>query len=349
MRLGFHPESAVERLALALGVLPTPFAATHSAPLLARAVMSATRFGLFEALAAEPATAEQAAARSGTHPGATAALFGALAAAGYLTARDGRFALTSVARKWLLRDSPSSLVDNVLFRELEWEWMGRLDEFVATGRAVDFHAGLDERGWDLYLRGMRSFARVVAGEVARKTPVPPGAGALLDLGGGHGAFAAALCRRWPGLTATILDLPRALEQAAPLHAEEALGERLRVWPADAREADLGTARWDVILISQLLHHLDEPACRELVARAARALKPGGVLVVQDVDRPARPGDGGGLAALGHLYFALTSHAGAWSFAEIAGWEREAGLRPLQPVRFRRLPGMGQQSGRRPAP
>lgn len=346
MRLGLHPESALERLALALGLVPTPFAETHLAPLLARAVMSATRLGLFEALADGPATVEQAAERAGTHPGATRALFGALTAARYLTFRGERFALTAATRKWLLRSSPLSLVDSVLFRELEWRWMGRLDEFVSTGRAIDFHAGLDAEGWRLYQRGMRSFARVVAGEVAKRTPVPRGARDLLDLAGGHGAFAAALCRRHGGLTATVLDLPPALEGAASLLAEEGLGERLRTWPADALEVDLGVERWDVILISQLLHHLEGPACRDLVARAARALRPGGVLVVQEVGRPVHPGAGGGLAALGHLYFALTSHAGAWCFEEIARWQREAGLEPLRPVKFRMLPGVGQQSGRR---
>lgn len=346
MRLGLHPESAAEGLALALGWVPTPFADTHSAPLLARAVMSAVRFGLFEALAAAPATADEVAESSGTHPEATRALFGALVGAGYLKARGARFALTPKTRRWLLEASPSSLVDSVRFRELEWQWMGRLDEFVRTGRAIDFHGSLDADGWRLYQRGMRAFARVVAGEVARRTPVPRGAQDLLDLAGGHGAFAAALCRRHPALAATVLDLPAALEQAAPLHAEEQLGDRLRPWPADALTADLGRNRWDVILISQLLHHLPEAACRELVARAARALRPGGFLVLQEVERSRHPGSGGGLSALGHLYFALTSHAGAWSFEELAAWSAAAGLIPRRPVRFRLLPGVGQQSARR---
>lgn len=346
MRLGLRPQSTVEGLALALGWVPTPFADTHSAPLLARAVMSAVRFGLFEALGSSPASAEDVASRAGTHPEATRALLGALAGAGYLKALGENFALTPQTRKWLLVSSPLSLVDSVLFRELEWSWMGRLDEFVRTGRAIDFHAGLDADGWRLYQRGMRAFARVVAGEVARRTPVPPGATALLDLAGGHGAFAAALCRSHPALSATVLDLPAALEQAAPLLAEEALGDRLGTWPADGLTADLGRDRWDVILISQLLHHLPEPACRELVTRAARALKPGGVLVLQEVERPRHPGAGGGLSALGHLYFALTSHAGAWSFTELAAWQKAAGLTPRRPVRFRLLPGVGQQSARR---
>lgn len=267
MRLGLHPESALERLALAVGLVPTPFADTHSAPLLARAILSAVRFGFFEALADRPARADDVALRAGTDPGATRALLGALAGSGYLTARDERFALTATTRKWLLRASPLSLVDSVLFRELEWQWMDRLDEFVQTGRAIDFHGCLDAEGWRLYQRAMRAFARVVVGEVARRTPVPRGARDLLDLAGGHGAFAAGLCRRHPGLTATVLDLPAALEQAAPLLAAEGLGDRLLPWPADALVVDLGSERWDVILVSQLLHHLEEAACRDLVARS----------------------------------------------------------------------------------
>ncbi len=60
-------------------------------------------------------------------------------------------------------------------------------------------------------------------------------------------------------------------------------------------------------------------------------------------RPPSPKEAGQIGALLDLYFALTSEAGTWSFAEMAGWQREAGLKPLKPIKFITAPGNGQQS------
>ena len=68
MKTGTVPEGLAERAVLAMGLVPTPFLDTHPALLLARAVMVATRHGLFEALAAKDRSARDLAERlpSGT-------------------------------------------------------------------------------------------------------------------------------------------------------------------------------------------------------------------------------------------------------------------------------------------
>jgi tRNA A22 N-methylase len=52
--------------------------------------------------------------------------------------------------------------------------------------------------------------------------VPRGARDLLDIGGSHGYYSVALCRRHPTLRAVILDLPQAV-----VHAETILASELR--------------------------------------------------------------------------------------------------------------------------
>ncbi len=344
MRLGLRPDSVAERAALGLGLVPTPFLHTHPALLLARALMVATERGVFEALAEASLPAERVAEACGTHPAATAALLDALVGSEYLRRQDERYALRPVARRWLLRGSPHSLVDSLRFRALEWDWIARLDQFVETGEPLDFHASMSEAEWGLYQRGMRSLARLAVPETVRRAPVPDGARALLDVGGAHGAFAAAFCARHPDLRATVLDLPDAVGHAAPLLAETVaalgLGDRVAHRPGDVLEDDLGEARWDVVFVGQLVHHFNDATARGLVRRIARALRPGGVLVVQEVMRGAATDQ---LGALGGLYFALTSAAGTRTFEEIAAWQREARLSPQRPVRFRTLPGVGQQN------
>jgi O-methyltransferase len=80
---------------------------------------------------------------------------------------------------------------------------------------------------------------------------------MLDIGGGHGTYSVAFCRRNPQLQATILHLPQAVQAAAPILAEEQLGSRVVHRIGSALTEDFGKHEWDIILISHLVHHFDE--------------------------------------------------------------------------------------------
>src|ERR1700721_2556864 len=75
---------------------------------------------------------------------------------------------------------------------------------------------LTQEQWNVYERGQRSHAALMAKEVAWRLPVSRKATALLDVGGGHGLYSIELCRRHPRLYATILDLPGAFPTASSL-------------------------------------------------------------------------------------------------------------------------------------
>ena len=322
--------------------------------LLARAVIEASRAGVFEALAEGPLTADELAWRCALNPAAAAKLLGALATSGYVAYQPSgnRFGLTTMARKWMLPSSPISLHDKMLFTFDEGEWITRMGEFLHTGRDVTGggHRGMpqDAAFWRRYQRAMRSLASIAVGEFARRTYVPHDARAMLDIGGSHGLFSAAICRRHPGLKATILDLPEAIEQAAPLLEAEQMGGRVTYRAGDVLTTDLGDHTYDVVLISNLVHHFDGLTNRALMKRIARALRPGGAVVVQELIRRESPTEGGQMGALLDLYFAMTSESGTWSVSDIADWQREAGLQPRRPVFLRSMPGSAQQTAVRPA-
>jgi hypothetical protein len=136
MKVGVIPETWLERLGLALGLLPTPFVESWFTFILARTLLVANKLGVFEALAAGPLTAAQAAARCGTHPHATGKLLGALLGAGYVRQQGEQYALAPVARRWLLRDSPQSFHDRLLAQLMEWDWWSHCEEFVRTGEPL---------------------------------------------------------------------------------------------------------------------------------------------------------------------------------------------------------------------
>jgi SAM-dependent methyltransferase len=343
VRFGATPENPIERVLIRLNVAPRPLLETQMAFTLARVVMAATRLGVFEALESGAAPAASVAEHCGTDAVATEKLLFALAGAGYLGFEDGGYALTPMARKWLLRDSPSSLVDKLLFQFDEWEWMERTEDYVRTGDQLEIHEEMSSDQWHIYQRGMRSLAGAFAAEAVRRLPVPRGAKDLLDIGGSHGYYSVALCRRYENLRAVVLDLPDAVEHAAPLLAAEGMGDRVVHRAGNALNDDLGVETYDVVFTGQVVHHLSDAENRDLAKRVARALRPGGIYAIMDEFRPRTAKDAGQVGALLEFYFALTSQSGTWAPEEIAAWQREAGLAPRRAIRLRTMPGVGIQA------
>ncbi|MFN2322117.1 MAG: class I SAM-dependent methyltransferase [Trueperaceae bacterium] len=380
MRLGAIPETPLEWLGLRLGRVPTPLIDTHLAFAFARTVMVAARVGVFEALAEGPASPEEVARRCGTAPVPTRRLVMALVGVGYLIpAGAEQVALGRHVRRWLTRDSATSVLDKVAFAFDEWRLVEGYEDYVRRGVAVGMHgvAAAAGRGagagaplsaadapssdggvadavaandaWGRYQRGLRAVAVVSADEVARRTPVPTGARRLIDLGGGHGLFAAALLRRHPALRATVLDLAPAVDAALAVGVPADLRGRLEHRVADALNDPLGDGDVDVVFASQLNHHFGEADNRALAARVAAALRSGGVYVVQDLARPADPREArrARLGALLDLYFGATSDGGTYPIAAMRAWQTDAGLRPARVRWLRTLPGLVQQAAVKP--
>ncbi len=333
MRVGAIPDNVIERFALASGLVPLPLVDSWFTFMLARTIMVGTKVGLFEALDAGPLTATEIATRCHTNPSATGKLLNALVGTKYLRAKEGRYALAPVARRWLLQSNPSSVRDAVLFRCMEWEWWSRCEEFVRTGVPLRVHETMTDEEWGVYQRGMRSGIEMMAKMVARKLPIPNGATKMLDIGGSHGHWSAAICRRHSKLRATILELESAVKHAEPILAREGMGDRIAHRVGNALTDDLGESAYDVVFMAALVHHFDDATNRSLMTRIARALRPHGIVAVWEPERQdANRGINqiGGLLDLG---FAMYSESGTWSAAEIAEWQRAAGLTPLKPIRI----------------
>ncbi|MGW0018340.1 methyltransferase [Rhodococcus sp. NPDC003382] len=348
MKLRAVAQNPIESILKRLNVVPVPLLETQMAFTLSRVVMAATKLGVFDALAAGPLPAARVADECDTSRIGTEKLLFALAGAGYLDASDGEYALTPVSRKWLVTASSHSLADKMLFQFLEWDWLARTEDYVRTGDPLDVHTAMTaDADWDLYQRGMRAMASTPARELVRRLELPRGARAMLDIGGSHGYYSVALCRKHKRLRSVILDLPEAVAQAAPILAAEGMGDRVVHRAGDALTADLGEDAYDLVLVSGLVHHFSDEQNRELAGRVSRALRPGGVLAVQDIFRPSTPKQAGQIGALLEFYFALTSQSGTWSIEDMTRWQQEANLQPRKPIRYRTVPGTGIQAAVKP--
>jgi SAM-dependent methyltransferase len=348
MRVGLMAENPLESALLATGLVPAAIFEAYG-PAYARAITTATRLGIFEALSGGPRSAQAVAETCRTNQRATEKLLNLLVTMKYVRYRGGTYALARNTRRWLLADAPASIRDFILMKDLEWSWIEHLESFLQDGQPLDVHGTMSTDDWSAYQLGMRAQANLLAPLLARRVPVPAGASQMLDIGGSHGYFSVVLCRRHPGLRSTVLDLPPAVEQAAPILEREGMGDRVLHRAGDAVADDLGEAAFDLILLVSLVHHFDDATNRLLARKAARALRPGGYFVIGDALRPRGPGRGGQQAALFDLYFALTSESGLWTFDEMRSWQVDAGLVPRRSISLVPGGGFGLQVAERVAP
>ncbi|MCA9167872.1 MAG: hypothetical protein KDB23_09405, partial [Planctomycetales bacterium] len=111
-------------------------------------------------------------------------------------------------------------------------------------------------------------------------------------------------------------------------AEYGVADRVELCAADMFTDDLPRA--DFVLLSNILHDWDVPACHALVERCANALQPNGQLIIHDVllndalDGPLP------IALYSAALFTLTEGR-AYSGREYNDWLTAAGLTPASPV------------------
>jgi len=348
VRLSIRGDGPVERAALAAGLGPFPLALAFHGMAAARAVMAGEELGVYARLARGPASAAELA--GGSSPPGMEHLLEALVGLGLLRREGARYRLARRAARWLDPASPTSIGDFLRFNRAQWEWWTRLDEVVA-GRLPPFDLHRlppEDPVWPLYARAMLALARIAAPEVARAVRLPRSAAAsLLDVGGGHGLYAAEICARRRGLRATVVDLPGAVREG------RALLRSLRPEaPVEFLEADLLAvegalpAEVDAIYCGQLVRHFTPAQVAALLARFHRALRAGGTVNVLETFSPgaeSEPGD-----PLVALHYHLVSGIARFSAGDAERWLREAGFRAVRRARIRRLPGATLLSAERAA-
>lgn len=339
MRLSLRGASPAEWLALRGGVVPEAAAQAWGGIALSGVLVAAVRTGLAERLARAPATAGEAAADLGLDEAATELLLECLrSSAGHVVRRGDRYRLSRRSRPWLDPRSPRSLAGFVSATGDYWDWWSGLETTVRDGRPVGHHdAPADDPYWRRYITGQFELARLSADEVARKLRLPPGTRSLLDIGGGHGWYAARLCRRHPGLTATVLDLPGSAAIGREIIAGAGMSDRVRFRDGDATRDDLGGG-YDVVTCFNLVHHLTADQVTDLFARARAALRPGGLLAVLDGFADGRRRRQPAQADVLSLFVYLSSGSRVRTQAELGEWLRGAGFGPPRRTRVLRIPG-----------
>jgi len=307
---------------------------------MASVISAAHESGLTRALSSGPLTAQAYAAQLGLDPRATAMVLDGLTALD-VAAREGDAydaspRLKAMMGSWGKTGLPvENLWHHVPTFLRTGEPFVRMDETIAQREAM--YSGV--------VSALARLSDTSARELAEKLPEAPAR--VLDVGCGSGVWSLAIAARFPGTRVTGLDLPAVLESFMARARSLDLSDRTATIASDMHGAELPEGGFDLVLIANVLRLEQPDRAAALLARLARAVAPGGALVVVDA-LAAGTKERERARAFYTLNLAMRTRSGrVHSPAEIRAWLSAAGLGAIQSIDFSAQPGaMGALLARR---
>ncbi len=298
------------------------------------ALHAGVKLDLFSKLEPDPASPVELARRLGADHRGVGMLLKALVALGLLTQQGDIYTNTPFASRQLVRSSPDYLGYILLHHHHLMESWVHLDRSVKTGGPLRDASSFADAEWrENFLLGMFNLANRIAPQMVPQIDIGSRK-KLLDLGGGPGTWALHFCRYHPQLQAVVFDLPTTLPFAKATIERFGLAERVSFAAGDFLVDPL-PRDCDIAWLSHILHGESPDEAARIVALAAAALPPGGLLLIHEFILEDS-GAGPLFPALFSLNMLLGTEAGqSYSNQELTNMLHQAGCREV-----RRLPVRG---------
>ena len=236
---------------------------------------AAAELDLYTALGGRAMTAGEIASKLSCDMRAMQILLDALAALGLLDKRQQSYAVPEPMRPLLVEGSPQTLLPMVRHMMCVMRSWAQLAAVVRSGKPAVRQASIRGAEADraAFIAAMHSVSAPVADELVGRL-MPLEFAKLLDVGGASGTWTLALLRAVPQATATIFDLPDAIEQARERIGNTEIASRVRLVAGDFYADELPGGA-DFAWVSAIVHQHDRGHNRDLFAKVFRRWQPVG--------------------------------------------------------------------------
>lgn len=199
---------------------------------------------------------------------------------GLLAKEDGRYRHTPASAAFLDPRSPSCLasIAQFLANPAMHEPYNQLAEIVRTGRTSmpgDGSVEPENPIWVQFAETMAPMMAPMAGPLgAVVLDGHNGPMRVLDIAAGHGLFGIEIAKQNPQAHVTGLDWAPVLRVALDNARKAGVHDRYNMLPGSAFDVEFG-GPYDAVLLTNFLHHFDQPTCVGLLKKVRSALRPGG--------------------------------------------------------------------------
>jgi 2-polyprenyl-3-methyl-5-hydroxy-6-metoxy-1,4-benzoquinol methylase len=285
--------------------------------------------GVFTIIAEGNTTAKTIADKCGASERGIRILCDFLVISGFLTKDGNAYGLTPDSAMFLDKHSPA--------------YMGTVSEFILSDHLVENFKHLtatvkqggtagdtkplepDHPMWVKFARAMAPMTIMPSQLIAQLVdPARDKKLRVLDIAAGHGLYGLAFAKQNPQVEVTAVDWPNVLEVAKENAQAAGVSDRFHTNPGSAFEVDYGTG-YDVVLLTNFLHHFDVATCEGLLRKVNAALAEGGRSVTLEFvpnDDRVTPSQA---AAFAMTMLGVTPAGDAYTFAELDQMFRNAGF------------------------
>jgi 2-polyprenyl-3-methyl-5-hydroxy-6-metoxy-1,4-benzoquinol methylase len=250
---------------------------------------------------------------------------------GVLLKENGRYKHSPTSATFLDPRSPASLasITQFLSHKTIREPYDQLEQIIRSGRTVlpgDGSVEPENPVWVQFAESMAPMMGPLAGPLAaivlegHKGPMR-----VLDIAAGHGLFGIEIAKQNPKARVTGLDWAPVLRVAMDNARKGGVHERYDMLPGSAFDVDFG-GPYEVVLLTNFLHHFDVAKCVGLLKRVRKAMRPGGLAAalefVPNEDRISPP-----IPAAFSMSMLTTTAAGdAYTLSELTAMYHDAGFK-----------------------
>jgi ubiquinone/menaquinone biosynthesis C-methylase UbiE len=293
-----------------------------------QALKTAIELELFTAVGEGNTTAQAIAERCAASERGTRILCDFLTIIGFLTKQGNNYSLTQDSAIFLDQRSPAYMgtISNFILSPYIKDNFDHLTETVRHGgNAVDTAFAPDHPMWVEFARSMQPMMAMPAEKMAQLVdPTRDQNLRILDLAAGHGLYGIAFAKQNPQAEVTAVDWPKVLEVAKENAQAAGVSDRYHTKPGSAFDVDYGTG-YDLILVTNFLHHFDQATCETLLHKVHAALAEGGraatLEFVPNDDRVTPPQ----AAAFSMQMLGGTPSGDAYTFADLEQMFQNAGF------------------------
>ncbi|HEV7474992.1 MAG TPA: class I SAM-dependent methyltransferase [Pyrinomonadaceae bacterium] len=258
---------------------------------------AAIELGVFTAIGEGNATAANIAKRCGAAERGIRILCDFLCIMGFVNKDTSRYSLTPDTATFLDKRSSAYLGSTIDFMlsPMLLEGFKNFTETVRKGGTTMPDGGTVAPENPIWVKFARAMAPMMAlpAQLTAKL-VDPAADRklkILDIAAGHGLYGLAFAKNNPQASIVALDWPNVLEVAKENAQSAGVADRYSTIAGSAFEVDYGTG-YDLILLTNFLHHFDPPTNETLLRKVHAALADGGRAVtlefVPNEDRISPP-------------------------------------------------------------
>ena len=294
------------------------------------ALRAAIELDLFRAIGEGPGDVQSLAKQCSASERGIRILCDYLTVIGLLNKEGGNYHHTPSSAVFLDPRSPACMAATARFlgNPALHEPFTRLTEVVRNGHTVLPGQGSVEPENPIWVEFAHSMAPMMAPMAAPLGSIVldghDGAVKVLDIAAGHGLFGIEVAKKNPHAQVTAVDWAPVLEVAHANAQKAGVADRYTRLPGSAFEVEYG-GPYDIVLLTNFLHHFDPPTNVGLLKKVHAALKPGGraaaLEFVPNEDRVTPP-----MAASFSMTMLASTHSGdAYTYRELEAMYRGAGF------------------------